>query len=387
MAATRDAGKPPPFTTHILRIAVSNVDPRYVSAVVRLRDENGRPHGLPAVVILQRGHGWIDPIDGPAREFPSPCAPGRPAGVRSLMCPSPWQVLHFPQPRLKAQTSLTQRIPTSDLRRLDWSKVRLPGAVCGSSRAIPLHKFGALIHPDVDLLWWNVVGASVLGRQPVFGGQNEAAFTVLCQNDGGTADGQLAFSVVVFQAKGRTLRVLGILRPNAPLNPYLDHTPLVGFPKFRGNEISVRETWYGAHDGTCCGSGRAKTVWTYRRGSFHPRTTIIQRPWASAITIGDFLAPCGDMCRRVHLTPRLHFTVWLDGLVRTKNVALTLTLRQGTTTIRQTKSLPVLKAEPLGGKLVFDDFRGLRPGVVKVTVDLHQRGAFPFSYRYTLTRP
>jgi hypothetical protein len=379
---------PPPFTPHVLRIAVSSVDPRYISALVQLRDKDGRPHGLPAVMILERARDGIAPVDGPAREFPSPCAPGRPAGVRSLMCPSPWRVLHYPPPRLEAQTSLAQPIQTSDLHLLDWSQVPLPGAVCGSSRPIWREGgyVGALIRPDVDLLWWNRVVVSVATREPVFGGRNEAALTVVCANDGGTADAQLAFSVVVFQAKGHTLRVLGILRPNAPLNPYLGHVPLVGDPKFRGDAISVTETWYGAQDGTCCGSGRATTVWTYRRGSFHPRTTIIRRPWASPITIGDFLAPCGDMCRRVHLTRRLHFRVWLDNYgPLARNVSLTLTLRQGTRTVHETKSVPVVKAS--GGKLVFGNFHHLKPGAVNVTVDLHRAGAFPLTYRYALTRP
>jgi hypothetical protein len=388
-ASTRDAGAPPPLTAHVLRTAVSTVDPHYVSAVVQLRDKSGRPHGLPVIAIFNSGRSWM--VDGPAREFPSPCAAGRPAGVRSLICPNPWRVLGYPQPRLEAQTSLTQQIPTSDLRQLDWSKVQLPGAACGSSRPIRIDKsgygLGTTIHPDVDLLWWNPVVVSE--ETPVLGGHNEAALTVVCSNDGGTADGQLAFSVVVFQAQGHVLRVLGILRPHAALNPYLGHVPLVGFPKFHGNAISVAETWYGSSDGTCCGSGRASTLWTYREGRFHPRTTIIQRPWASPITIDDFVvsARCGDTCRRVPLTPRLHFTVWLGAYGRVaKRVAVTLTVRQGTRTIRETKSVPRLKSEELGAKLVFGSFHGLKPGAVRVTVDLHRAGAFPFTYRYVLIR-
>ena len=338
-AATRDAGKTPPFRPSVVKFVVSPVDPRYLSALVQLRDRAGHPHGTPVILILERGYGQLDPIEGPAVEFPDACASGKPAGVRSLICPDPWAVLRYPRPNVRAQTSLTQPIPSSNLRKVNWRKVLLPGGVCGSSHPIR----GAAIHPDVDLVWWNPVGVSPLedisfGR--LANGHQDAAFVVSCANNGGTADGQLAFSVVVFEAVGRTLRVAGILRPHAPLNPYLGHVPLVSVGQVAGPKVVVKETWYGSYDGTCCGSGRATTVWTYRSGHFHPHTSFVHKPWASPIVVDDFYsnAPCGDECYRAPLTPRLRFTLLLgnDGPVA-HNVRVTLRLKQGSREIRRTR--------------------------------------------------
>jgi hypothetical protein len=397
-AKMRDAGKPPPLRTSAVRFVVSPVDPRYLSVLVQVHDRAGHPHGTPVILILERYDGELSPIEGPAVAFSDPCAPGKPAGVRSLICPNPWAVLGYPRPDLRAQTSLTQPIPSSNLHDIDWRKVLLPGGACGSSRPIRFHRsssgyWGAAIHPDVDLVWWNPVAVfppSDVSVGRLANGHQDAAVVVGCANDGGTADGQLAFSVVVFEAVGRTLRVAGILRPHAPLNPYLGHVPLVSVKRMSRGQVVVGETWYGAYDGTCCGSGRATTVWTYRGGHFHPHTSFVHKPWASPIVVNDFYpnGPCGDGCYRAPLTPKLRFTLLLgnNGPVA-HNVRVTLRLKQGSREIRRTEIARKPITQLREATFVFRHFRHLKPGRAKVTIIIHRRGAFPFSYRYTLTRP
>jgi hypothetical protein len=39
-----------------------------------------------------------------------------------------------------------------------------------------------------------------------------------------------------------------------------------------------REAFYGPNDGTCCPSGRARTVWTYRHSFRLATTRVTKRP-------------------------------------------------------------------------------------------------------------
>jgi hypothetical protein len=262
----------------IVRIVVSRADPRFASAVVQLRDARGRRRGSVAAMVfeLERLHDKVGGkkfgayvIAGPAIAFPNACTAATPSGLRTLVCPDPWSVLDHPRPRLRPQAAYTQRIASPDLHALDWRKVALPGGVCGSSRPIRPHNYGygpeAFVHADIDLLWWNPVWVYSWTR-PVFGdldgdGHDEAALQVVCADGGGTADGQLAFSEVIFKAAGKSLRVLGILRPQKPpLDLNATHVPLSFVAAIKRGKVVVSEAWYGRYDGTCCASGRARTV-------------------------------------------------------------------------------------------------------------------------------
>jgi hypothetical protein len=266
----------------VVTIRISRADPRYASVLVVRR-------GARAVLVLRRdrgttGRGWGDPVAGPALSFPLSCTLATPRGVRDLLCPDPWSRLGFPRPQLRAQTALTQRIDSPDLHSLDWRSIALPGGACGSSRPIRPHRYrygpAALIHPDVDLVWWNPVVVDSWSK-PAFGdldgdGRDEAALGVVCANGGGTAGGQLAFSEVVFKAVGRSLRVVGILTPRQPLAPGA-HVPLSHVVTIERGKVVVSEAWYGPNDGDCCASGRARTIWTYTAGKLQPsRTTILR---------------------------------------------------------------------------------------------------------------
>jgi hypothetical protein len=263
----------------VIRADVSQSDPAFASAVVALEDRRGR-RGTPAVVVLRGKY----VVAGPGVTFAGGCDAATPTGLRPLVCPDPWSVLRYPRPRIRIQTAYTQQVAALDVRALDWRKVALPGGVCGSSRPIrpPRRDLEAFIRPDVNLLWWNPVWVYSWSH-PVFGdidadGRDEAALQVVCANGGGTADGQLAFSAVIFKLAGSSLRVLGIIRPRQPAFAPADHVPVMDVTALRPGRIVTTEAWYGPYDGTCCGSGRARTTWIYRGGALQPRTTVEREP-------------------------------------------------------------------------------------------------------------
>jgi hypothetical protein len=279
----------------VVRVVVSRADPRFSSAVVELRDARGRRRGSAAVMVFERARDRYEEkrfgaavVAGPAVAFPRACTAATPPGIRPLVCPDPWSVLGYPRPRVRAERALTQRIASADLHRIDWRKVTLPGGVCGSSRPIRPRDYGygpqAIVHADVELLWWNPVWVDSW-TGPVFGdldgdGRDEAALNVVCANGGGTADGQLAFSGVIFKAVGKSLRVIGIVTPRQPpFDPAATHVPLGHVAAITPGKVVFSEAWYGRHDWTCCASGRARTTWTYAHGRLRPtRTTILARP-------------------------------------------------------------------------------------------------------------
>jgi hypothetical protein len=65
--------------------------------------------------------------------------------------------------------------------------------------------------------WWPAVVVNTAWNGVRYGdldgdGRDEAVVDVVCSNAGGTAAGQLAFSSVVFAARGRSLRSIGTSR-------------------------------------------------------------------------------------------------------------------------------------------------------------------------------
>jgi hypothetical protein len=412
--ALRRGRRRPRLRPAVIRIAVDRSDPRFASAVVELRDANGRRHGEPGVMVFKRGRSWLtdkpgaNAIGGPSTAFSKACTPATPAGVRRLVCPDPWAVLRYPRPHIQAQTVYTQQIPSPDLHAVDWRRIALPGAVCGSSRpirpSIHDHVPEAFVHADVDLVWWNPVWVYSWSK-PVFGdldgdGRDEAALGVVCANGGGTADGQLAFSEVVFQAFGRSLRVLGILTPRqSPFDPHATHVPLSHVAAIKRGEVVVSEAWYGDYDGTCCPSGRATTVWVYRHGMLSPaRTMILPKPWSSPISVQDPVAEPGDRelqpafesrATRIVARPGLHIVLTLSSFGPVKhNVKVTLTIRQSSSTIVRTKTVirVPLTSSGNGTTVVFGHFGRLEIGKSTVTVSIQDNGAFPLRYPVTFTR-
>src|SRR5207248_3942676 len=100
-------------------------------------------------------------------------------------------------------------------------------------------------------------------------GVSDAVVPLACSNNGGTADGQLLFSLAAFS--GAT----------GPRN--LLHVTLIGQTRhgvvITPGEVRVTEYFYGPHDGTCCDSGLAMTTWHYRNGTLvASRPVILKQP-------------------------------------------------------------------------------------------------------------
>jgi hypothetical protein len=174
---------------------------------------------------------------------------------------------------------------SAGIRSVNWKSVRVPGAVCGNPRPIQLHSGKAKIPtpPGVSAgtpeVW---IFASAPHYGDLFGpGHDIAALNVWCDNTGGTADGQVQNSWVIYSMSAGRLRTIGTLTPQQPSTkdthiPYFDGRP--GGFKIKLKTITAKEIWYGSEDGTCCPSGRATTIWTYAHGAFTPKTTSLHNP-------------------------------------------------------------------------------------------------------------
>jgi hypothetical protein len=398
----------PRLRPRLVGVRVSNVDPRFASVLVELRDPRGRRRGGRAVLVLKKekdpGHGgWGYPLAGPAISFPLACTAATPQAVRDLLCLDPWSVFGYPRPRDHTQIEYTQRIPAPDLHAVVWRKVMLPGGVCGSSRPIRPHDYeygpSALVHADVDLLWWNPVVVSSWSK-PLFGdldgdGHDEAALDVVCANGGGTAAGQLGFSDVIYKAVGKSMRVVGIVTPQQPLDPATSHVPLSHVVAIKRGQVVVSEAWYGAYDGTCCASGIAKTIWTYRRGKLRPaHTKTLRKPWSSPLRIYDVLAEpvvqelSAQRLTRIVARPDLRLAVELENLgnVVKRHVRVALTI-DGPSPIVETRTVERVTPWQLHAPTVFFGNLGRLPLATKttVTVEIDDPGTFPMRYPVIFT--
>ncbi|HEX3541151.1 MAG TPA: hypothetical protein VHT75_12010 [Acidimicrobiales bacterium] len=160
----------------------------------------------------------------------------------------------------------------------------VPGSVCNASQPIRLHAGKATIAAPATLKA-GTASVTVSAGNVVYGaltgaGEDESALNVWCTNTGGTADGQLKNSLVVYSTATGSLQVIGSLTAQQPLQdqakvghvPYLDGSP--NRTIIQPGRISVHELWYGPNDGTCCPSIRATTTWTYAGGAFQPSTAV-----------------------------------------------------------------------------------------------------------------
>jgi hypothetical protein len=167
--------------------------------------------------------------------------------------------------------------------RVNWGEVSLPGSVCGAARSIQLHHRHAVISTrrfasvlgdglhqvTVNSGWNPVVHADLDGD-----GRDETALVVACETGGGTADDVLAYAQVIFTTTGDRAKALGVVVPRVQLK---DELPTLLTVTIRRGSIVAHETFYGSHDGTCCPSGRATTIWVYRSHSLKPKAPSITR--------------------------------------------------------------------------------------------------------------
>jgi hypothetical protein len=159
-----------------------------------------------------------------------------------------------------------------NLHHVKWGDEAVPGQVCRVNGPIRLHDgLAKLNHSGYGPLDVSVTGPFYgdLG-----GGQQVAAVQVLCSNQGGTAAGQLADSIVVFSGAGGKLHSLGVLtpqyRPHAPV-----HIPFITVARVGAGHIVTTEYWYTSNDPDCCPSGRATTTWSWNGHRFTPGHTTI----------------------------------------------------------------------------------------------------------------
>jgi hypothetical protein len=106
-------------------------------------------------------------------------------------------------------------------------------------------------------------------------GLQVAALQVWCDNTGGTADGQLAEGIFVFDSPAGRAHLLGTLTPRLKGNPML-HIPFITVNHIEtSGHVAVTEFFYHQADPTCCPAGRATTLWKWTGRSFIPGRTHI----------------------------------------------------------------------------------------------------------------
>lgn len=267
-------------------IRVSRVDPNYASAAVELRDVRDRHRAGTAIVVISALQTRQPQVaDGPATTFPSSCTPRTRKAIRDLLCPDPWAVVGHARPSARLDRGHPTRVDAADLHTLDWADATLPGATCGSAEAIHLRDGRAFIKSAV-WPWWSSV--EVTADRPssdrneygdVDGdGRVEAAVPVVCSNGGGTADGQLGFTYVVFTLSHGMLVPIGLIAPQQPSGSTERHVPLLVAVELLHRRVLAEEAWYGSRDNVCCPSGRAWTVWSYRGRLLRRSRTIVLAP-------------------------------------------------------------------------------------------------------------
>jgi hypothetical protein len=183
------------------------------------------------------------------------------------------------------QAPATTTVPTPS-HSVDWKSITVPGAVCHATQPIRLRQGVATIPAppgvqagtsEVTVREWAFAHGDLYGRE-----DDAAAVNVWCANTGGTADGQIENSWVLFRADKSRPQLVATLTPQRPSVPgnhvaYFDTTP--GGIQIRPGTIRVKEVWYGPEDGTCCPTGRATTVWSLNdSGTLTSKTTIQTYP-------------------------------------------------------------------------------------------------------------
>lgn len=106
------------------------------------------------------------------------------------------------------------------------------------------------------------------------GAHGDAGLMVNCNNGGGTADGVLLYSWVIFGGAGGRLSVVGIVTPQEQPP---DELPTLIEVAIKPGQLTAHEFFYGPADATCCASGRATTTWTYEQGALRPGVPVITR--------------------------------------------------------------------------------------------------------------
>ena len=105
------------------------------------------------------------------------------------------------------------------------------------------------------------------------GEYDDAALSLDCSNNGGTADGAILYSAAVYSGRTGRATVLGLITPQHQPKDVLP--TLLSVTRIAPGAITVAEYWYGPYDGTCCPAGRATTTWRLSAGRLVPVTTRV----------------------------------------------------------------------------------------------------------------
>ena len=171
-------------------------------------------------------------------------------------------------------TTVQRRDGSLDLHAVDWSNFAVPGRSCLRAHDIHLHDGRALLrdnvrgHPSYPSGTGPRYDLLELGRV-MYGdfrgdGHDDAAVSLGCSNNGGTADGLLLDSFAVYSGRAGKVIYLGLITPQHQPRNVLPTLPEIA--SIAPGKITVQEAWYGPNDMTCCPNGRATTTWALSAG-------------------------------------------------------------------------------------------------------------------------
>lgn len=150
----------------------------------------------------------------------------------------------------------------ADIRAVNWLAARLPAEFCGVEDLASFRDGEALVQSTT----YGEVHLSVRdAAHPVYGdldgdGREDAVVPISCDNNGGTASGQLAFGAVAVRATDGQLVTMGTI--STQVNPAdAGHVTLISKLDVDDGAVEVEETWYRPSDTTASPSGRATTRW------------------------------------------------------------------------------------------------------------------------------
>ena len=184
-------------------------------------------------------------------------------------------------------TTTTTAVPM-DVRSVDWQNITVPGQACMSTTPIMLVSGKALIPdaqhgnatqpggtgPKYDAL--ATVGTPAFGDVEGPGpgvAPDDAAVSLSCTNNGGTASGALLYSIAVFSVRGGSPHAIGLVTPHQQTTG--QPPTLLEAPTMSAGSFTVTEDWYGANDPTCCPSGRASSTWHVAGGQLTYGSTMV----------------------------------------------------------------------------------------------------------------
>ena len=161
----------------------------------------------------------------------------------------------------------------SDVQRVNWGDVTIPGQLCKVSGPIRLHNglatvshggYGSPTYVDATLVVHGNLGH----------GLHVTTLQTFCAVSG-TADGQVSEGVFVFDSPAGAAHLLGTLTPTY-FPKSTDHIPYLAVDHIDSSgHIATTEYWYSPVDPTCCPTGRAYTVWKWTGHGFVPGHTTI----------------------------------------------------------------------------------------------------------------